>query len=145
MDRQNDGNPNKPKIKSIRNSQALRNPQSSEAASSKDILKQPDSPAVLFGDKEVGQSSLDQVKNSKSSPKRNSYLGNHTASDQNSANDDSEGDDCLRKSVLPVAKFNSYDENVPPKSGEEYLRRVQYVELLIRTCDNQNSVNLFMN
>lgn len=71
-------------------------------------------------DKEVNQSSPRQLENSNSS-----YRGNHAANGQDSSNDESDGEDCLRKSVLPVAKFDSYDENVPPKSGEEYLRRVQ--------------------
>lgn len=42
-----------------------------------------------------------------------------------SSDDNSDNENCLRKRVLPVANFDNYDENVPPKSGEEYLRRVQ--------------------
>lgn len=39
--------------------------------------------------------------------------------------DFSDFEDPLRKEALPVADFDEYDKNVPPKTGEEYLRRVQ--------------------
>ena len=40
-------------------------------------------------------------------------------------NNEDNDENSLRKSILPVAKFDDYDEAIPPKTGEEYLRRVQ--------------------
>ena len=112
------------KAKGSPNSQALRmKPNSQIDSLSKVALNQ-----SSVDDKETSQSpsSSRSTGNDRSSSKRTPNRGNQTANSQNSANDNySDDEDCLRKSVLPVAKFDSYDENVPPKSGEEYLRRVQ--------------------